>query len=683
MDLRPVTPRAALALALALAPSPTVLHAQTPPAPSPAPEEPAGEATVRARTPSHESYHQDLTAEDIRRMPGTRGDPLLAVQNLPGVGRPPFGLGAFIVRGSDPQDTLVTLEGQPFGLPFHFYGLASTVATEMVDRVEYLPGNFSARWGRASGGVVDVTLRAPARDRVHVAADADALDAGAYASAPLGRNASVALGARRSYLDALLGLFAPPDSGGYSQYPRYWDYQATVDADLGPRDSVRVTATGSDDSTALHLGTPDPNDPTLRGDFGTHVSFYGVQARWRHRLAPGVTHTFAPAVSASSQDVALGPEVRYALTTYTLALRDELDARISPRVRVSAGVDLQAGRNDDAVTAPPLSTNGITDPTLPGHLVQYAAAREFINPAVWAETELTPTACIQLRAGVRGDWYSVTDALTLDPRASLRVALDPRLALRAGVGRYSTPARGYQTLPGFGNPDLGPEHWTHLTAGVQSDLVPGVLEASADVFVKLGDDTVAPSSRAVTRDGVSQPERFANTGSARVIGGEWFLRLRPGRIPLLAMLSYTYQRAERRDAPGAAWYLSPWDQTHLLTAVVGVVLPHGWEAGVRARYASGAVDPRVTGALYDADHDVAQTFVDPLHPGRLPDYFALDVRVAKSFRAGPLRMQVVAEVLNATYHQNVESRIYSYDRRTSAYVTGLPLVPNLGLRAEY
>jgi hypothetical protein len=104
---------------------------------------------------------------------------------------------------------------------------------------------------------------------------------------------------------------------------------------------------------------------------------------------------------------------------------------------------------------------------------------------------------------------------------------------------------------------------------------------------------------------------------------------------------------------------------------------------VRARWTSGLPEPRVTGALYDADHDVSLTRVDAWNPARLPDFFALDARVSKRFRWGPVRMELILEVLNATNNTNVESRIYSFDRRSSVPVTGLPILPVLGLRGEY
>lgn len=638
------------------------------------------EAVVRERTPSRETYRRELVTEDLRRMPGTRGDALAAVQNLPGVGRTAFGQGAFIVRGSDPEDSLVTLESHPIALPFHLYGLATTVATDLIERVEFLPGNFSARWGRAAGGVVNVTLRAPPRDRPHVSADVDVIDAGLAASVPIGRRVAVSAGLRRSYIDGILAAFAPDVAGtSFTSLPRYWDWQLAVDVDLGPRDTVRVLGAGSDDALGLNVPSPSPEYSAATVSFGSSLVYHGAQARWRHRFGPGVEHTLSPAVSWTDSNVSLGPDVRYAITTTTVSVRDELDLRLDAHARLYAGLDVQAGHSDASLLAPPLSPNGVDDAPVRARLVRYEASRDFFNPAAYAELALEPSRAFNLLAGVRVDRYSRTGDITVDPRLSARLVVHRRVALRGGFGAYSTTPRGYMTLPGFGNPSLRAERWLHGGLGAQAWLLDGALELSVDGFVKWGEATAAPSTRVVE----AVPERFANTGNARVYGAEVMARLRPGRLPLMAWVSYTFQRAERRDTAAGVWYASPWDQPHLLTVVLGAVLPGGWEAGLRARYTSGSPEPRVTGALYDSDHDTTYTYVDTQNPGRLPDFFAMDVRVAKRFRVGPLSLQVIAEVLNVTNYTNVESRVYSYDRRSSVAVTGLPIVPNLGVRGEY
>ena len=97
----------------------------------------AASATCRrcaASAPSSETVEQTLSGDEMRRIPGTQGDTLKAVQNLPGVARAPFGGGLLVVWGSAPDDTRIYVDGVYIPTLYHFGGLRSTVNSEMVQR---------------------------------------------------------------------------------------------------------------------------------------------------------------------------------------------------------------------------------------------------------------------------------------------------------------------------------------------------------------------------------------------------------------------------------------------------------------------------------------------------------------------------------------------------------------------
>ena len=52
-----------------------------------------------------------LQADEIRYLPGSNGDVVKAIQNLPGIARPPLGIGQLIVRGTNPEDTAYYVDG--------------------------------------------------------------------------------------------------------------------------------------------------------------------------------------------------------------------------------------------------------------------------------------------------------------------------------------------------------------------------------------------------------------------------------------------------------------------------------------------------------------------------------------------------------------------------------------------
>jgi len=113
-------------------------------------------STVRGRRLMMEAVEHTLVNEEIRRIPGTQGDTLKAVQNLPGVARAPFGLGLLPVWGSAPQDTRVYVDGVNIPLLYHFGGLRSTVNSEFVQSLTFVPGAYQADHGLGMGGIVEV-----------------------------------------------------------------------------------------------------------------------------------------------------------------------------------------------------------------------------------------------------------------------------------------------------------------------------------------------------------------------------------------------------------------------------------------------------------------------------------------------------------------------------------------------
>jgi outer membrane receptor protein involved in Fe transport len=178
-----------------------------------------------------------IKPREVRNIPGAANDALKSVQNLPGVARPPFGAGMLVVRGSAPGDTRVFLDGQEIPQLYHFSGLNSVVPTEMLSRIDFLPGGFGVRYGRAVGGVVDVESRGGREDKWGGFFDADFYGAAGLAEGPVGNGAEkghLIGGVRRSYVDFVLPALAGSSAGGgadldWTVAPRYYDYQLRYD----------------------------------------------------------------------------------------------------------------------------------------------------------------------------------------------------------------------------------------------------------------------------------------------------------------------------------------------------------------------------------------------------------------------------------------------------------------------
>ena len=157
-----------------------------------------------AERPRREAGEVTLSQKEVAAVPGTFGDPVRVIENLPGTSRAPGGVGgALIVRGANPADSAVLMDGVQIPLLYHFGGLTSVVNSEFLSAVTFMPGGFGAQYGRATAGVAEIQSAPLACDRVRASASVDLLDAELFGCVPVGRW-RVAAAARRSYIDAFL-----------------------------------------------------------------------------------------------------------------------------------------------------------------------------------------------------------------------------------------------------------------------------------------------------------------------------------------------------------------------------------------------------------------------------------------------------------------------------------------------
>ena len=118
--------------------------------------------------------------------------------------------------------------------------------------MEFEPGNFGVRYGRATGGRVNLVTRDPG-ERTHALADANLFHATALVEGRSSEDLGIAMAARRSYVDAVVtrALESRDDAPGVSTAPRYYDLQLKAAWKASQDDTVRFDLFGSDDRMVL------------------------------------------------------------------------------------------------------------------------------------------------------------------------------------------------------------------------------------------------------------------------------------------------------------------------------------------------------------------------------------------------------------------------------------------------
>lgn len=100
------------------------------------PASPVIEVTVQGeRVAPRAVTYRKLERRELARVAGNRGDALAALENLPGVARPPALSGLLIVRGTAPQSTQIFVDGTYVPNMYHFGGITSVLPTDMLDHL--------------------------------------------------------------------------------------------------------------------------------------------------------------------------------------------------------------------------------------------------------------------------------------------------------------------------------------------------------------------------------------------------------------------------------------------------------------------------------------------------------------------------------------------------------------------
>jgi TonB family protein len=637
------------------------------------------ESTVRADVNREEISRVQLTTEELLKIPGTGGDALRAIENLPGAARAPFNSGLLIVRGGKPTDSRVFLSGAEVPQLYHFGGFTSVLPTELISNIDYLPGNFSARFGRATAGVIDVDLREPRRDRWHGSLETSVFDAGFTAEGPVGKGGMV-LGARRSIIDALLPALDLPGLQ-FTAAPVYYDYQAMLDYPVGGG-HLRLLVSGSDDQLKLVFSHPQDQDPLLSA-FGTHIYYHKLQIRWTRTVGKW-SFFLQNSTGVTGQSGTLGRSLSFDVFSVGSDFRLEARYVFSRHLKLLAGVDTQYANValGARIPAPP-HEGQLPSPISATNLIPVDERLNVFNLGAYLEAQWKPIDRFAVTPGIRLDYYSPLIRLSFDPRLTARLQLAKYTWLKAGLGLYSQDPQPPDYDPHFGNPRLGPEHSIHAALTVEQGLYAGLmLEVTG--FYKHLYDLVTTNNNLVLSNGVPIAERVGNDGIGRIYGGEILLRQQLSRW-FFGWISYTLMRSERKDCAACDWRLFDFDQTHILIVALHAYLPKGFEVGIRFRYISGNPYTPNHGGFYDADTDVYSPAAAPgsINTARLDAFHQLDLRVDKTFLFKTWLLKIFLDLQNVYNHQSAELNQYNYDFTRNQPITGLPIIPGFGIRSEF
>lgn len=622
---------------------------------------------VEGRRATPEITERVLDSEQIRYLPGTSGDVVRVVQNLPGVARPPLNIGQLLIRGTSPEASRYYVDGVNLPLVFHFSGLSTVINSDSIEEVAFLPGNYGVRYGRTQGGVVDIrtTTELPELSRGYV--QIDLYQTTAFVEQRVGDRTAITFSGRRSYIDAVLNPVLRNTSGLPIQAPRFWDFQTRA-LHMG-RNGTRWDAMllVSDDRFAV-VGEDEETT-----QIGLSQSF----AKLRLQATTPVGELWS-----SQTSLMFGPERQEFVITDGEAYEQEWAGNLRHEwVRTADGIGLRLGTDTLIAREALLYDVGFQD---------YEKATEWVSyPALYAElsAQLGP---VRVTPGVRGDAMIVGDRLqtwSVDPRVAARWNINDSVSIKASTGLYSQPPQLREVLPSTrGNRDVTMQRSWQSSAGVEWQVLSNLSAEVTGFTNQLSNQVVGREDRFEFYSGPPpigpfDVDPYANDGVGTIYGIESMVRYDGDRV--LGWVSATYSRSFRTDRPDAEQELFRYDQPLVVNALASVKLPRRWRLGGRFRYGSGNPYTEVTNRVYDLDSRGFVPVYGPRDGARLPPFWALDLRVDKDFVFDRWTLTTFLDVQNVATGENIEVVFWNDDYSELEPVQGLPALPVFGVRGEW
>jgi hypothetical protein len=303
---------------------------------------------------------------------------------------------------------------------------------------------------------------------------------------------------------------------------------------------------------------------------------------------------------------------------------------------------------------------------------------------------------LELRPGLRGDHFGLSDQWTLDPRLAVHERLPYGITLTQQVGLYhepplvtdldpvfmrKTPMLGSRAIQyAFGakaivgdNSEVSATAYYQDLSQLPVDAVSAATPISANGAEQSGGLLGISRELVDTQFGSYSYREAIGTGHA--YGIELIARRNTGRWT--GWIAYTYARSWRSDPMHPADLPYVLDQPHSLTVLATTALGDHWRFGGRFRYTTGNPFTPVDHAVQNGN---TFTAVDgPLLSERLPAFLQLDLRLDHTWRPSWGVLDLYIDVQNVTNRENAEGVTYNKDYSQRSYTTGLPVFPSIGV----
>ena len=601
---------------------------------------------------------------------------------LPGVVSTGDRGGQLFVRGGEPTQNLVLLDGIPIYQPFHIVGFFSAFPSEIITTADVYAGGFGVRYGGRLSSVIDIAARPGNKRRFAGAVTAAPFVSSLRLEGPLyPGHVSVLASVRESVIKhgAAKIIDEPlPFSFG--------DAFAKVHANLGPSSQLSITAMSTHDAGELGVDPLEVDEP----DDGFLSEIVRDEVRWVNE-ALGGRFIVLPATLPILSEIL----VSYSRLNNTFGPRGN-PLRSTSIERFGASANVTHYLRKFSFNWGIFVNSSTLDSDLGGKFQNLVIENEFVTEAgAYIEPEIRAGG-LTVQPGLRLHSFPSKGLTFLEPRL--------RLTMERGINRFSAAAGLYhQQIVGINDRrDAGDifTAWTaspfglvpeaiHLIAGWRVAPTDGFAVSIEGYYKSLRDIAIAEWTafpRFTTRLQKSNGQVYGLDARTELTLGAFYVALTYG----LAKVDYEASIPALQFVSGeeTTTFNPPHDRRHQVNAITSLT-QWGFDFNVRWQLSSGLpfneslgfdrfilLDSLVNVRTEPGDERVL--YRTP-YTGRLPFYHRLDLSVDRTFPIkGRTSLTVQAGVINVYDRRN----LFYLDLFTLRRVDQLPIIPTLGLKLD-
>lgn len=523
---------------------------------------------------SQTNHVVDLSHTELQRGTSTfsESDVIKSLQLLPGVQPGVEGSAGLYIRGGEPDQNLILLDGVPIYNTGHIWGVLSVFNGDAVKKVSLHKNGFPARFGGRLSSVVDVRFREGNMQQFKGNLTVGLLSARVNLEGPILKGkTSFSFSARRSYIDGLFRIIRNV-SGEKTPIFYLYDMNAKLNHKFSDRSRLYLSYYGGRDK--LDLKPKEQTSNTIyQGELGkgifndTYYYIWGnniLSLRWNyifnHRLFMNVTGAYSrfkyDYESKSHSEV----ENMYhrKLTHFQKSkikdwlLGADFEWKVNNRHYMRFGSSFVLHRFSPEAQGYKLEETGEGKEqlTMNYYLFDQIKARE---ASLYVEDEYAVTRRLRLNFGVHLSLFNVQKKtyVSVQPRLSVGYTLSNHVALKASYAKMNQ----YVNLLSSNTVSQPTDLWVPITkkhrpmsshqftAGLYANIQSG-FQFSVEGFYKEMRHVLAYKDSEVAKDAYTPWEDYVEAGDGRVYGVELMAKKTMGR--LVGWLGYTLLWNDRK-----------------------------------------------------------------------------------------------------------------------------------------